>query len=745
MVIVLYPLISALSVNIPTGTSVGNYSGVGVNNSLLWNGHAFVAGAVSTIETDPICLPYVTNGTFVPYIGAAKNIDIGQHNLTTPNVITPLVSNAGDLAISTSGTGNLNIIAGGVAGGSIQLTTQNTLSGINLQAGGISGDINLLAGGDTTAAVKLSSGGNEFEVNYLGAGLTMDTSSLWTGAGKDLQLIHNGTDSKITNAVGKLYIDNSVGSGEVLIKNYTTTNYVKTLGQGGIVWGDYADTFFRYYPTGNYFQLYANDAPANLYLGSVQATVNVTAPYFCNSTTCYNVTDFLGGSSSGMNYSYPVALQNQSNNFSLPQIITSKSTDQLQIKYDMNNYVNFSESSAGLLSIIPQGSGNFNTFWIKINKGGASQAISGSGIDTLGIVNNASNSYSGRALYTHVERNNVITLGSTLPTAGLNAFAYLRGSGAILGPAMGGRYATYVTGGNASDVRGVSGFISVDTSGSGTVYSNVTSATSIYGEAVTVDTFGNVSNAYNFYASPHGVTREQTYFPYGSVTNAYSYYDSGQTNGTNNSWGFYGLSANNSINIDNGKWCFGTSGCLDSYISFDGTNQYFYVNNATSIHYFIGNVSADNLIDRSWYWDKSIGNSLDYVKDSDELKSDGIGFDDTKLNDFEKTTYQVTDFSRPIEEKYEVEVCKEVIINETSGETNVNCYNEPKIRTIYPYTKNETGRLISAVIGKHEQNIFDLLQKVTILEDENKRIKDCLINSKTFEEYQLCVIKNEKI
>ncbi len=120
--------------------------------------------------------------------------------------------------------------------------------------------------------------------------------------------------------------------------------------------------------------------------------------------------------------------------------------------------------------------------------------------------------------------------------------------------------------------------------------------------------------------------------------------------------------------------------------------------------YFSSNVSAENIIDRSCYWDNSLGSSLDYVKDSDEIKDEFGNHLDTNLNDFEQAVYQVTDYSKP-----EIrEVCKE------DWETKkIVCEDE----TYYPYTKNETGRMISVTVGKHEQNIYDLIEENNLLKD----------------------------
>ena len=218
--------------------------------------------------------------------------------------------------------------------------------------------------------------------------------------------------------------------------------------------------------------------------------------------------------------------------------------------------------------------------------------------------------------------------------------------------------------------------------------------------------------------------------------------------------------------LDDRKLFLGTG--VDASIFYDTTNLRLVANESgNGIVYVDTNLSAFNLIDRTIFWEKSLGSSLDYVKDSDDYKNDlETGWDDTKLSLFEQATYPVTDFDKPVNESYEVEVCEtlmeevcqNIISYELQGQyyQQVNntvcgqnpqqdcsqqrcyykevynkeillgyeevcesycidkkpiCNNETRYNIIYPYKKNETGRLVSAVIGKHEQNIFDLIQE----------------------------------
>jgi len=98
------------------------------------------------------------------------------------------------------------------------------------------------------------------------------------------------------------------------------------------------------------------------------------------------------------------------------------------------------------------------------------------------------------------------------------------------------------------------------------------------------------------------------------------------------------------------------------------------------------------------------------VKDSKTINLD------KDLPSFEQATYQVTDFSRPVENEVTEEFCS------INSEDKVVCKNETRIETIYPYKIEETGRLVSATIGKHEQNIYDLLKRLETAENKLNKI-----------------------
>ncbi len=177
----------------------------------------------------------------------------------------------------------------------------------------------------------------------------------------------------------------------------------------------------------------------------------------------------------------------------------------------------------------------------------------------------------------------------------------------------------------------------------------------------------------------------------------------------------------NELTMNSGEKLYFRSG-HNASITHDGTNMLFTCNETNNgICYFTSNISVENLIDRSWYWDENLGNALDYIKDSNELKTD------EDLPDFEKTTYPITDKDRPVITTKEYENCTTTYIdaiydpeNESIILINASEYEECNTifrnKTTYPYKLNETGRVISVSIGKHEQAIYELNEKIKDLE-----------------------------
>jgi len=134
------------------------------------------------------------------------------------------------------------------------------------------------------------------------------------------------------------------------------------------------------------------------------------------------------------------------------------------------------------------------------------------------------------------------------------------------------------------------------------------------------------------------------------------------------------------IPTDNSYFRAGVSP-TDLQMGSDGTNGIF---NTSGIAWFSNNVSATGYITRTSTYDKTKGNALDKIKDSDDLKDENGKIKHKEFYGY--VTYNVTDFNRPVNESYEEEVCS------TDEKTKEEvCENETRIRIIYPYKKEEEG------------------------------------------------------
>lgn len=156
---------------------------------------------------------------------------------------------------------------------------------------------------------------------------------------------------------------------------------------------------------------------------------------------------------------------------------------------------------------------------------------------------------------------------------------------------------------------------------------------------------------------------------------------------------------------DNKRLDFGSSRDTLSY--WDGSN---FIINTTAVSnglaYFTGNVSAEDYIDRTYIYDKSKGYALDYIKDADEYLNAG------EINHSEfygVVEYQVIDFSKP------VIVQEENIIN-VRGKEVTESFNV----TTFPYTKTEYGVSSGKERAMMIQAIYELEERVKVLEDKLK-------------------------
>jgi len=164
-------------------------------------------------------------------------------------------------------------------------------------------------------------------------------------------------------------------------------------------------------------------------------------------------------------------------------------------------------------------------------------------------------------------------------------------------------------------------------------------------------------------------------------------------------------SSNMHLPNDNQKLLFGAGN--DASIYYDGTNLIFNTNETgDGIAWFSSNISAIDYITRTSVYDKDNGKALDNIKSSDELKNAFTGkIEHNRFYGY--TTYQVTDYSKPVNESYEVEVC---------NEDGLSCHNETEYRIIYPHKKTEEGVNLNKEIDVLREAVYEIKLKNEELE-----------------------------
>jgi hypothetical protein len=160
---------------------------------------------------------------------------------------------------------------------------------------------------------------------------------------------------------------------------------------------------------------------------------------------------------------------------------------------------------------------------------------------------------------------------------------------------------------------------------------------------------------------------------------------------------------------DNDKAIFGTG--KDATIYYDGTNLRINPKAVgTGVVYVDGNVSATGFITRSIVADVNDGKSALSDLDNIEswLKPDGKGKKEIDYNShYAGVSYQVTDFSKPVIVKKDV--------NECDAEAK-NCKIKKVEETTYPYTKTEQGLNLETRVAEMEKMIWELNEKNEALE-----------------------------
>lgn len=138
-------------------------------------------------------------------------------------------------------------------------------------------------------------------------------------------------------------------------------------------------------------------------------------------------------------------------------------------------------------------------------------------------------------------------------------------------------------------------------------------------------------------------------------------------------------------------------------------------NNSGISIYSEANVSATGYNTRTSVYDKTKGSALNYIQDSDYYHSSET-INHSKFYGY-VGEYEITDYSRPVKNKYEIEVCNEE--NE--------CFNETMINITYPFTKFEPQVSINMEVDVLRQAIYELkiqnqelLSRIKFLEGNSK-------------------------
>lgn len=631
--ICLYPLVSALSVNIPTGIYAGNYSEVSTNYSETCNFWDLLdtPADINTADLTDDGTYWKSNGSST----ATGNWDLGAYNI--------------DAYLSSFFDVKTN---------SIHSFPTDYYEGQDLEIyatdGSTSGPPSWIIGDGGNIIIYAGEGGDDGATAGDGGVINISSGnggSGGTGDGGDINLISGFAQSSGKN-----------GDLNLFTKKYTEGtsggNINLTIGTGGNT--------------------------ASIILNAGGGNIKILSPLCNSSGSCFSLSE-LNKTNSGMDYTN-LALINQSNVFN--GNLTAKGLN-ITGSVILGNAVTDYHS----INTIPNSNYMIKEWFSKDTT-----------TDTYGRELNFTHNYNGVGVSTTTRASSILSLLTGDLDPGVMGPPDIRSHNGIYDAVTSDMV---IQGGTATLVGlyGVAGQNGAVTSGTLNIYGlNFGSSVSGAVSGGTIDQRGTNINVQGNLGTAGTMTKYGNYISVsGTADNSYGFY--GIVSGATNNWFLYNNGeSNNFMGNDNSKTYFGTG--KDASIYYDATNLIFNTNNTgNGIAWFSNNISAQNLIDRSWYWDKSLGNSLDYVKDSDEISSD------KDLYNFEKAVYLVTDFNN----------CWEVIDKKTN-ETYMECG-----------TKEEVGRLVSATIGKHEQNIYDLKEELELY-------KTCLISSKTFEEYKECVL-----
>ena len=149
-------------------------------------------------------------------------------------------------------------------------------------------------------------------------------------------------------------------------------------------------------------------------------------------------------------------------------------------------------------------------------------------------------------------------------------------------------------------------------------------------------------------------------------------------------------------------------GSKQSSIRYDGSNMVFNTNetDTTSIAWFSSNVSAKGYITRTSVFDKSTGKALDKEKDATEYLDINGNINHSKFYGY--TTYQVTDFSKPV---YVIHEDERVTENNTKEKYNWT-------ETTYPFKKIEEGVDLGKEVDVLRQSVYELKTELCVYNDK---------------------------
>lgn len=145
-------------------------------------------------------------------------------------------------------------------------------------------------------------------------------------------------------------------------------------------------------------------------------------------------------------------------------------------------------------------------------------------------------------------------------------------------------------------------------------------------------------------------------------------------------------------------------------INYDGTNLVFITNESggRALAWFSNNISATGYLTRTEVFNQD---ALGEIKLANTMLNPDGSINHTSFGSC-ATSYPVTDYSRPIEENYNI------LVRDINGTE----YNLTQTRTLYPYTKIEEGASLTCLQARDSQALAQYHQAIDVQELENQSI-----------------------